>query len=103
MQTCLSHQRMSVVCAVFSDFGLFDNSPTQGGEFIPGRALMNRHQFGAHQQAFPSHGEQTREIGLRAVAAAIRYQGDANNVERSLSREPPAPTGAETQSGDREP
>jgi hypothetical protein len=69
---------------------------------------MSRHQFGTHQQTYPkqtypSHGDQNREIGLRAVAAAIRYQGDANNVERSFSREPPAPAGAETQSGDREP
>jgi hypothetical protein len=64
---------------------------------------MSRHQFGAHQQGYPSHGEQTREIGLRAVAAAIRYQGDANNAERSLSREPPAPTASATQPGDSEP
>jgi hypothetical protein len=37
---------------------------------------MNRKQSGAHQQAYPDFG-QDRGIGLRAVAAAIRYQGDA--------------------------
>ena len=64
---------------------------------------MNRRQFGTHQQAYPGHGDQNREIGLRAVAAAIRYQGDAHNVERTLPREPPAPTETATQSGDPEP
>jgi len=62
---------------------------------------MNQRQFEANQQASPSHGEQNREIGLRAVAAAIRYQGDSHNVERSLFRETPATSG--TQSGDHEP
>ena len=45
---------------------------------------MSRHQFGAH--AYSVRGDQNREIGLRAVAAAILYQGDASNVERRLSR-----------------
>jgi hypothetical protein len=45
---------------------------------------MSRHQFGA--QAYSVRGDQNREIGLRAVAAAILYQGDASNVERTLSR-----------------
>jgi hypothetical protein len=64
---------------------------------------MNRHQFGAHQQAYSVHGDQNREIGLRAVAAAILYQGDASNVERSLSRGLSAPAASAAQSSDREP
>jgi len=64
---------------------------------------MNRHRFGTDQQAYPGRGEQSREIGLRAVAAAIRYQGDANNAARPLSRQPTAPTVPTTQPGDREP
>jgi len=64
---------------------------------------MNRQQFGAHQQAYAGRGEQSREIGLRAVAAAIRYQGDANDAARSLSGQPAAPTVPATQPGDREP
>ena len=61
---------------------------------------MSRHQFGA--QPYPVLGDQNREIGLRAVAAAILYQGDACNVERT-PRESSAPTPAVTQSSDREP
>jgi hypothetical protein len=62
---------------------------------------MNRHQFGA--QAYSVRGDQNREIGLRAVAAAILYQGDANNVERTLSRELSVPTAPATQPSDRQP
>jgi hypothetical protein len=62
---------------------------------------MSRHQFGA--QAYPVRGDQNREIGLRAVAAAILYQGDANNVGRTLSRELSVPTVPATPSGDHEP
>jgi hypothetical protein len=53
---------------------------------------MNRNEFGARQQHYTFHGIQHREIGLRAVAAAILYQ--SGNVERTISREqsaPPAP------------
>jgi hypothetical protein len=65
---------------------------------------MNRRQSGTYQPAYPNRGEQNREIGLRAVAAAIRYQGDAYNVERLLPREPPpAPTESATQPGDPQP
>jgi hypothetical protein len=62
---------------------------------------MSRHQFGA--QAYPVRGDQNREIGLRAVAAAILYQGDANNVERTLPRELSVPTAPATQPSDRQP
>jgi hypothetical protein len=62
---------------------------------------MSRQQFGA--LAHSVRGDQNREIGLRAVAAAILYQGDASNVERTLSRELPVPTAPETQSSDRQP
>ena len=64
---------------------------------------MNRHQFGAHQQAHSVHGDQNREIGLRAVAAAILYRGDTSNVEHTLSRELSAPTASANRSSDREP
>jgi hypothetical protein len=62
---------------------------------------MSRHQFGA--QTYSVRGDQNREIGLRAVAAAILYQGDASNVDRSLARELSAPAAPATQSSDREP
>jgi len=64
---------------------------------------MSRQQFGAHQQAYSVRGDQSREIGLRAVAAAILYQGDFCNVERTLSREPSVSPTPATQSSDREP
>lgn len=50
---------------------------------------MNENQFGAHQQPYRFRGIQHREIGLRAVAAAVLYQGGI--VERTNSRELPAP------------
>ena len=62
---------------------------------------MSRHQFGA--QAYSVRGDQNREIGLRAVAAAILYQGDSSNVERTLSRELSAPTAPATQPSDHQP
>jgi hypothetical protein len=62
---------------------------------------MSRYLFGA--QPYPVLGDQNREIGLRAVAAAILYQGDASNVERTLSRELPVPAAPATQSSDRQP
>ena len=61
---------------------------------------MNRYQFGAHQQA---RGDQNREIGLRAVAAAVLYQGDASNVEHALARDLFVPTAPAAQSSDHEP
>jgi len=62
---------------------------------------MNRSEFGAHQQPHSFHGVQHREIGLRAVAAAILYQG--SNVERTISRELSAPPAAAMPSSDPEP
>ena len=64
---------------------------------------MNRYQYGAHQQACLVRGDQNREIGLRAVAAAVLYQGDASNVERALSRHLYVPAAPATQSSDPEP
>lgn len=64
---------------------------------------MNRQQFGPRQQANPEPGEQNHAIGLRAVAAAIRYQGDAYNVTRPLPRDLPAPPPSTTKPDDREP
>ena len=61
---------------------------------------MNRQRSGAHQRAYPDHGKQSRVIGLRAVAAAIRYQGDANNAERVLTRDVDVPATAVTQTRD---
>lgn len=62
---------------------------------------MNRNEFGARQQPYTFHGVQHREIGLRAVAAAILYQG--SSVERTISRELSAPPVAVTPSSDPEP
>src|SRR5579871_1459662 len=50
-------------------------SPRRGLNLWNGRRSMNRNEFGAHRQPYASHGVQHREIGLRAVAAAILYQG----------------------------
>jgi hypothetical protein len=50
-------------------------------EEFTGRMQMNRRQHGANHQAYPDCGGPNRDIGLRAVAAAIRYQGDSNNAE----------------------
>ena len=98
----LSRRRISVVCDRFG-FRLFDDSPTKWTESIDGRTSMNRYQFGAHQQAHSVHGEQNREIGLRAVAAAILYRGDASNVQHTLCSERSAPSTSATRSSDREP
>jgi hypothetical protein len=62
---------------------------------------MSRHQFGT--QAHSVREDQNREIGLRAVAAAILYQGDASNVERTLSRELSVPPAPAAQPNDRQP
>jgi hypothetical protein len=64
---------------------------------------MNRYHFGAQQQPNSVHGEQTREIGLRAVAAAILYRGDAHNVQHTLCRELSAPSACATPPIDRKP
>jgi hypothetical protein len=64
---------------------------------------MNRYHFGAQQQANSVHGEQNREIGLRAVAAAILYRDNAHNVEHTLCRELSAPSASATPSNDRGP
>jgi hypothetical protein len=64
---------------------------------------MNRYHFGAQQQVNSVHGEQNREIGLRAVAAAILYGGDAHKVEHTLCRELCVPAALATPSSDREP
>jgi hypothetical protein len=64
---------------------------------------MNRYHSAAQQQPDSVHGEQTREIGLRAVAAAILYRGDAHNVEHTLCRELSAPSTSPTRLTDRQP
>jgi hypothetical protein len=66
---------------------------------------MNRDHFGAQQQANSLHAELNREIGLRAVAAAIRYRGGAHNVDHTLCRELSAPSASASASptSDREP
>jgi hypothetical protein len=63
---------------------------------------MNRKQSGARRRAYPDFGGQDRGIGLRAVAAAVRYQGDAGNAGRQRKREVPVPDSVVTQSGDAE-
>jgi|SRR5580704_8589170 hypothetical protein len=67
-----------------------------------GRAEMNRKQSGARRRAYPDFGGQDRGIGLRAVAAAVRYQGDAGNAGRQPKQEVPVPDSVVTQSGDAE-
>jgi hypothetical protein len=62
---------------------------------------MNENQVVGHQQPQAFHGIQHREIGLRAVAAAILYQ--SSNVERPISHEWSAPPAAPTPSSDHEP
>ncbi len=62
---------------------------------------MNQNQLGTRLQHYLFHGSQHREIGLRAVAAAILYQG--NNVERAISRELSAPPASATPASDPEP
>ena len=62
---------------------------------------MSRQQFGA--QAYSVRGDQNREIGLRAVAAAILYGGDASNVQHTPCSERSAPSAPATRSSDREP
>jgi hypothetical protein len=52
---------------------------------------MKRQHSGAHQQAYPDLAVQNRVIGLRAVAAAVRYQGDTTNAAGSPAREMPVP------------
>jgi hypothetical protein len=62
---------------------------------------MNRNQLGARQQPYSFHGGQHREIGLKAVAAAILYHG--SHVERTISRELSAPSASAAQPSDHEP
>jgi hypothetical protein len=57
---------------------------------------MTRDQFGARQQSQTFHGGQHRQIGLRAVAAAVLYQGSSAEEhtvphERSVPPVPAAP------------
>lgn len=59
---------------------------------------MNRDEFGARQQAYTFHGVQHREIGLRAVAAAVLYY-QGGNAERTVSHELPVPPAAAAPSG----
>jgi hypothetical protein len=51
---------------------------------------MSRQRAPAHQRTYPDLDGENRVIGLRAVAAAIRYRGDADNAERSPTKERPA-------------
>jgi hypothetical protein len=59
---------------------------------------MNRNEFGTRQQSYAFPGIQHREIGLRAVAAAVLYQG--GHVERTISRELSVPSTTATPSDD---
>src|SRR5579864_3942217 len=66
------------------------------GREVYGRAEMNRQQSGTHQQPYPDFGGQDRGIGLRAVAAAILFQGDASNAGRPPKKEVPVPASVVT-------
>lgn len=63
---------------------------------------MSRDHFEAQQQVNSVRAEQSREIGLRAVAAALLYRGDTHNVEHTLCRELSAPSAVPTPASDRE-
>jgi hypothetical protein len=67
---------------------------------------MNRQLSDAKHNAYPDFGGLNRGIGVRAVAAAVRYQGDPNNAERNaerrLEREALSPAAAVTQVQDTE-
>jgi hypothetical protein len=65
-----------------------------------GECVMNENHVAGHQQPQAFHGIRHREIGLRAVAAAILYQG--GGVERTSSHELSAPPVAVTPSSDHE-
>jgi hypothetical protein len=62
---------------------------------------MNQDQLGTRLQHYLFHGDHHREIGIRAVAAAVLYQG--NNVERTISRELSAPAVSASPPGNPEP
>jgi len=51
---------------------------------------MSRQHLRARQDTYPVLDGENRVIGLRAVAAAVRYQGDSDNAERSPTRAKPA-------------
>jgi hypothetical protein len=48
---------------------------------------MKRQRSEARKQDYRDISGRDSVIGLRAVAAAIRYQGEANNAQRSPSGE----------------
>jgi len=58
---------------------------------------MNRQRSGTHQQAYPDFGRQDRGIGLRAVAAAVLYQGDTSNAGQQLKKGVPVPASVAAQ------
>ncbi len=57
---------------------------------------MNRNQAGLQHPNYTLLEGQYREIGLRAVAAAVLYAGSTG--ERTISRELPVPAAAATPS-----
>jgi hypothetical protein len=63
---------------------------------------MSRQRPRARQDTYPELDGDNRVIGLRAVAAAVRYQGEADNAERSPARERPATVAAVQQPRDTE-
>jgi hypothetical protein len=55
---------------------------------------MSRQRLRARHDTYPELDGDNRVIGLRAVAAAVRYQRDADNAERSPTGERPATVAA---------
>jgi len=49
---------------------------------------MSKEQGGT-RPAYPDFDGEDHAIGLRAVAAAVRYQGDINNTEQPKKPGPP--------------
>jgi hypothetical protein len=80
--------------------------PNRSGAKLSWRTEMNRQLSDAKHNAYPDFGRLNRGIGLRAVAAAVRYQGDSNNAERNaerrLERETSSAAAAVAQSRDTE-
>lgn len=49
------------------------------------------HERSGTRQAYPDFDGEDHVIGLRAVAAAIRYQGETNNAQHAPRREAQLP------------
>jgi hypothetical protein len=81
---CIISLHSVVLIPTFDPFDTF--LPNMSGAKLSRRTQMNRQLSDAKHNAYPDFGRLNRGIGLRAVAAAVRYQGDSNNAERNAER-----------------